>query len=105
MADVDIVSGSPIRKLEELKKVRQAERDRDLVDDYLILRESINTEGGNAVISLLKHRLMGRIEVLVGHDPEASAILAILNEIGVKLDLGREAIKRLNIISIEKTIE
>jgi len=94
-ADIDIVTGKPV----EMKRQADAEVREKIEQDGLKRQAEmaglIHSDAGKLLVDLIADRLQARIEKLIAEDPEATAYVNILKEIGNKDRLGREAMKKI----------
>lgn len=90
-AEIDIVTGNPILlKQEEADQERQAAHE-DRLAQQAQYAELLRSEPGEKLIRILEGHMTQRIVELVQADPQASAYVKILNELGVREFVGRRA--------------
>jgi hypothetical protein len=93
--DVDIVTLKPeeTERHEKETAARVQEQRRDETAAGFLL--SLNSNEGKALFAVIEEKLSRRIDELVKDDPEASAYINVLHEIGMKAVLGRAAARRI----------
>ena len=94
-ADIDIVTGRPA----EMQK-KETDQDREQKEQAILKRQAelaglILSDAGQLLIEMIEKRLQARIEEVLAADPEAIGYVKILQDLGNKDRLGREAMKKL----------
>jgi hypothetical protein len=94
-AEIDIVTGKPV-----VIQMKQAADERKAADEATLKRQAelaglIQSDAGQVLIALVTDKLQARIENCLVTDPEAASYVKILQEMGNRDRLGREAMKRL----------
>jgi hypothetical protein len=92
---VDIMSGKP-RGVGSAEKIKLAEDQLESeMAAALEAEQKLRTKSGKFFVALIEKAVQKRIEELVNHDPEAVALLGMLNELGRDIQIGQAAAQRL----------
>jgi hypothetical protein len=94
-AEIDIVTGKPV-----VVQMKAAAEERKAADEAGLVRQAemaglLRSDAGRVLIALITDKLQARIEQVLVADPEAAAYVKILQEMGNRDRLGRDAMKRL----------
>jgi hypothetical protein len=94
-AEIDIVTGKPV-----VVQMKQAAEERKTADEASLKRQAemagiIHSDAGQVLIAMIMDRLQARIENCLVTDPEAASYVKILQEMGNRDRLGREAMKKI----------
>jgi hypothetical protein len=94
-ADIDIVTGKPA----EMHK-KETDQEREQKEEAFLKRQAemaglIRSDAGQILVEMIEKRLQARIEEVITADPEAAGYVKILQDLGNKDRLGREAMKKL----------
>lgn len=94
-ADIDIVTGKPAAMHKKETDQDQEQKEQALLKRQAELAGLIRSDAGRLLIETVSEKLQARIEQVIGTDPEAMAYVKILQELGNKDRLGREAMKKI----------
>jgi hypothetical protein len=90
-AEINIITGEPVlRDQEAAEQERQASHE-DRLAKQAQYADLLRSEPGEKLIHILEAHLTQRIVDLVQADPQATAYVKILNELGVREFVGRRA--------------
>lgn len=94
-AEIDIVTGKPV-----VVQMKKAAEERKQTDEASLKRQAemaglIQSDAGQVLIALVVEKLQARIDRVLETDPEAMGYVKILQEMGNRDRLGREAMKKL----------
>lgn len=94
-ADIDIITGKPAEMKKKADDQEREGREQESLKRQAELAGLVQSDAGMLLTELISERLQFRIEHLITTDPEASAYVTILKEMGTKDRLGREAMKKI----------
>jgi hypothetical protein len=94
-ADIDIVTGRPVELKRKADEAIREKIEQDGLKRQAELAGLVQSDAGQLLVKLIGERLDARIEQLVSSDPEATAYVNVLKEMGNKDRIGREAMKRI----------
>lgn len=98
----DPITGRPLEQV-KAERGREDEKQKEtLLHEQAGWFAVSNTEAGAKVIGLIRQKLEARIDSLVTLDPEASAYVKILQEMGIKEGLARAATQQIHERYIKK---
>ncbi len=101
--DVDITTGLPLEAVRNQKLLEKAEEEAKLesiASKGLQIEQRLDTSDGQFFVALIVNLLQGRIDQLVQEDPQAQAIISVLNGLGQDIHAGKSAAYRLSMDSL-----
>jgi len=96
---VDIRSGRPRDRGTEKEKLSEAQLEAD-ASAGIEAEQKLKTRAGKFFVTMIEKALQRRIEELVNADPQAIAILRLLDNLGYDIQVGEAAAKRLTRIRL-----
>lgn len=92
---IDPVTGRPLEQVTAERETANGKQQEAMLKEQADWFDVTKTEAGAKIIELVTGKLTARIDALITADPEASAYVKILQEMGVKEGLARAATKQL----------
>jgi hypothetical protein len=94
-AETDIITGRPKRLADEERENQARVQEEALLRKKAEFLGTSDTEVAARLIEIIRARLDARIETLLKADPEATALIGILKDIGQKEHAARQAMDKL----------
>ena len=95
MAEINILSGQPVGKMQAERREEIRIRDQMAVEKSLETFEALGSPDGKIFYEKVRSVLADRITILVRQDPECQGLLKILDEIGTEIEMGRMSAERI----------
>ncbi len=92
---VDPMTGRPMEQVTAEKSDTATKQQEAMLKEQADWFDVTKTEAGSKIIALVEGKLTARIDTLIKDDPEASAYVKILQEMGIKEGLARAATQQL----------